>query len=157
MPLSYGVSTLNEQEVRSNYSKLNLNIFKEFGATRFAFSTKYKAMIFDGIDSLENAQNCFNKFIDINQKNNIHSYDQSLEESIIDSGENISPEALDELKKLNTKFVSNSKDIIDTFYKKNYICKDRCFAYILLKNSDYGVDNIKNKLRDLVETGLDFS
>jgi hypothetical protein len=158
MPQSYGVSTLNEQEVRSNYSKLDSNAFKSFGVTKFSWSTKYKAMIFEGIDSFESAQKCFHQFIDMNQTNNIHSYDQSLEESINKSGEILSPEALDELKRRNNEFAYESKAIIDMYYRKTYVCDDHDLAYLRLRNNPKTtLLNLKDSLRDLVVTGLDFA
>lgn len=158
MPQSYGVSTLNEQEVRSNYSKLDSNAFKSFGVTKFSWSTKYKAMIFEGIDSFESAQKCFHQFIDMNQTNNIHSYDQSLEESINKSGEILSPEALDELKRRNNEFAYESKAIIDMYYRKTYVYDDHALAYLRLRNNPKTtLLDLKDSLRDLVVTGLDFA
>jgi hypothetical protein len=158
MPQSYGVSTLNEQEVRSNYSKLDANAFKSFGVTKFSWSTKYKAMIFEGIDSFDSAQECFNQFINMNQANNIHSYDQSLEESINNSGEILSPEALDELKRRNTEFANESKAIIDMYYRKTYVCNSNVLTYLRLRNNPKTtLLDLKDSLRELVVTGLDFN
>ena len=157
LPKSYGVSTLNEQEVRSNYSKLNTSDFESFGVTKFSWSTKYKAMIFEGIESSGAAQKCFNQFIDMNQANNIHSYDQSLEESIDKSGGILSPEALDELKRRNNEFAYESKAILDQYYHQTYVCDSRDWTYLRLRRKPKTtLLDLKDSLRDLVVTGLNF-
>ncbi len=159
MPQSYGVSTLHEQEVRSTYSNKNhfREIMEEFGLTDIGWSKKFKALIMNGIQSQEVAQLCFNKFIETTQANNIHSYDQALENSITKSGEIISPEALDELKRMNTEFVNNAKIIVDQYYKKMYVCQDRCPTYLRIRrNSLSSLPELKHNVRNLVIEGLDF-
>lgn len=159
MPKSYGVSTLHEQEIRSIYSnKVYLKeIIDEFELTNVTWSTKYKAIIMTGVESLETAQNCFDRFIEITQTANIHSYDKSLEQSIIQSGEFVSPEALDELKKLNTRFATESKKLIDNYYCNAYRCCEKYYTYIrAFKEPKIELTDLKNGIRELVIAGVEF-
>ncbi len=159
MPQSYGISTLNEQEIRSICSNKEhiKTLVDEFGVANIRWNHKFKAIIMNGVESFELAQECFDKFIDITQASNIHSYDQSLTQSIDQSGEAISIEALDELKRLNIEFVVKSKHIIDTYYKQMYACNSKCITYVYrrtLPTTD--LQQLKTKISNLVISGLNF-
>ncbi|MEK7872519.1 MAG: hypothetical protein AAB502_01515, partial [Chloroflexota bacterium] len=159
MPQSYGISTLNEQEIRSICSNKEhiKTLVDEFGVANIRWNHKFKAIIMNGVESFELAQECFDKFIDITQASNIHSYDQSLTQSIDQSGEAISIEALDELKRLNIEFVVKSKHIIDTYYKQMYTCNRKCPTYVYrrtLPTTD--LQQLKTKISNLVISGLNF-
>ena len=118
----------------------------------------FKAIVMTGVESIKIAQDCFNRFIEITQTANIHSYDQSLEQSITRSNEVISSEALDELKRLNNEFASNSKLIIDNYYRQMYVYDDKCSTYLCSRtNPGSDLNELKLQIRKLVIDGLDFN
>ncbi len=163
MPQAYGISSINEQEVRSTFSRLNKKSSQfrqavdEYEVSDITWNTKFKAMILKNVESFEIAQYCFDKFISANQEYNIHSYDQSLELSIKESGELIAPEALDELKRRNIEFVDNSKNAIDLFYQRMYVCDNNDTTGLRIRrNPRSTLIELKNSVRDLVIDGINF-
>lgn len=163
MPQSYGVSTLNEQEIRSRYSKISKislmfkDLVEKHDIENVYWCTKFKAITLTNVSSFEIAQECFDTFIEVNQTDNIHSYDQSLEESIIDSGEILSKEALDELKRCNAEFADDSKKIIDDYYSKIYVYSNKCSTLLRARTAPQSdLTILKTKIRDLVVDGLNF-